>query len=93
MGLATAAMATLPIASFFLTRYLYLSTNTTTMTSSIASNPDTWAGGVAILVTNIIIAAYCISAFLGKEINDDEQNNSSKDKEGPRVGIYKQRTD
>ena len=50
------------------------------------SNPENWAGGVAVLVTNIIVAGYCYSAFT-------EDGDDPNDTKGPRVGTSKQRTD
>jgi VMA21-like domain len=79
LGVATAAMAVLPILSFFVTRHF----------CQAKEAPDTWAGGAAILVTNIIVAGYCIAAFSEK----DDQAEKNKDADAPRVGIYKQRTD
>jgi hypothetical protein len=79
LGLATALMFTLPLVTFFVAQYFFRH----------KSEPDNWAGGAAILMTNIIISGYCYVAF--KE--DSDKTADERDEAGPRVGIYKQRTD
>jgi VMA21-like domain len=79
LGLATGFMFTLPIAAYYLARYVF----------SDRTNPDTYAGGAAILVTNIIVGVYCYQAY----IEDSEEKSTIKDEDGPKVGIYKERVD
>jgi formate hydrogenlyase subunit 3/multisubunit Na+/H+ antiporter MnhD subunit len=84
LGFATLCMFTLPIIAFFFGQYLF----------QTKQQPDNWAAGLAIIVTNFVIAGYCVSAFMEP---DDEQTKAEKEKENdtnaPRVGVFKQRTD
>lgn len=64
-------MFTLPVVSFYIAMYIF----------SDRRNPENYAGGVAIFVTNFIVAGYCYSAF------------AEEDEEGPRKGARKERTD
>jgi hypothetical protein len=77
-------MFTLPIIAFYIGQYVFQS----------KPQPDNWAAGLAIIVTNVVIAGYCISAFLEPE---DEVSKAEKEKDNdtnaPRVGTFKQRTD
>jgi VMA21-like domain len=86
LGLATGFMFTLPILSFFVVQYLCRN----------FASPDNWAGGAAIVVTNIIVGVYCYQAYI-EDLNDSKDGNRGiydKDSDAPpRVGIYKQRTD
>ena len=79
LGIATACMFTLPIMSFYLGLWMFAD----------KKEPDNWAGGLAIVVTNIVVAGYCWSAFSEEEDPEEEKNDAA----GPRVGIFKQRTD
>ena len=72
-------MFTLPIIAFYIAQIIF----------QHKEQPDNWAAGAAIFVTNLIVAAYCISAFL----EPDDAKLEKKDEDGPRVGIFKQRTD
>lgn len=74
LGITTVLMFTLPIISYYLGLYLFADKN----------QPDSWAGGMAIIMTNIIVAGYVISAFQEKDDDVREQ---------PRVGAFKTRTD
>jgi drug/metabolite transporter (DMT)-like permease len=76
LGIATACMFTLPIFAFYLGLTIFKD----------KTQPDNWAGGLAILVTNMVVAGYVYSAFQEK---DDQDNDESR----PRVGVFKQRTD
>lgn len=78
LGTATACMFTLPIIAFYFGLNVLFTEK---------EHPDNWAGGLAILVTNIVVFGYCYSAF---QEPDDEPEN---DEDGPRVGIFKKRTD
>jgi VMA21-like domain len=85
LGLATGFMFTLPIATFFIVQYLCQN----------FTSPDNWAGGAAIIMTNIIVGVYCYQAYM-EDQNDDSKDSRGiydKDSDAPRVGIYKQRTD
>jgi hypothetical protein len=53
--------------------------------------PENWAGAFAILAANIVVAGYVIAAF--REEDGEKKTTSSGDEDGPRVGVYKQRTD
>ena len=75
LGIATGLMFTLPFIAFFIGRWAF----------SNKQNPEDWAGGVAVLTTNIIVAGYCYIAFI-----EDRDNN---DEGGPKTGTSKQRVD
>lgn len=75
LGIATGLMFTAPIVSFYIGMWYF----------SEKQYPENWAGGLAILVINMIIAGYCYSAFM--EDDDDGVSN------GPRQGNQKQRID
>lgn len=76
LGIATGLMFTMPILTFYIAMSIFAD----------KKNPENWAGGVAIIVTNIIIAGYCYSAF-------SEEDDDPNDRRGPRRGDNKQRTD
>jgi len=79
-------MFTMPILAFYVARHLIFANR---------DEPDNWAGGVAIIVTNIIVAGYCYSAYV-EDVEENKQKDGSmnnNDEDRPRVGIYKQRTD
>ena len=76
LGTATAMMFTLPILAFYVSMWLF----------SEKKHPENWAGGVAILVTNIIIGVYCWSAL-------SEEDDDPNDERFPKSGNSKQRTD
>mmetsp|Transcript_18135 Transcript_18135/g.20927 ORF Transcript_18135/g.20927 Transcript_18135/m.20927 type:complete len:96 (-) Transcript_18135:233-520(-) len=78
LGIATLCMFTLPIVAFYISLSIFRN----------KKHPDNWAGGVAILITNMIIAGYCFSAFA-----EDDERNDKNDELGPKVGVFKQRTD
>ena len=83
LGLATAIMFTFPIITFYVCFYFIFSHH---------EEPANWSGGMAVFAANIVIYGYVYSAF--SEPDDDTIEPSSKnDEKGPRVGIYKQRTD
>lgn len=79
LAVASACMVVLPIATYLIAQYLFRQKET----------PENWAGGAAILVTNLIVAGYCYAAY----IEDREETSSKNDESGPRVGIFKQRVD
>jgi hypothetical protein len=86
LGIATAAMFTMPIAAFYLGLELFAN----------KQNPDNWAGGLAILVTNIVVAGYVISAFSEPDedfLKKEERSGGGNDEDAPRVGAFKKRTD
>ena len=76
LGIATAFMFTFPFISFYLAMWAFRN----------KQNPENWAGGVAIVVTNLIVGGYCYSAFM-------EEDDDPNDTRGPRTGSSKQRTD
>lgn len=81
LGIATACMFTLPIIAFYLAQFLFRNKD----------YPDNWAAAAAIIVTNLVVAGYCISAFM--EPDDTISEKDKNDDDTPRVGIFKQRTD
>lgn len=93
LGLATLLMVTLPFIAFYAALELFAD----------YAEPVNWAGGVAILVTNLVIAGYSYSALTEEDIivgpNGEivkaqlDKDGDGKDADGPRVGFYKQRTD
>eukprot|EP00527_Entomoneis_sp_CCMP2396_P007850 CAMPEP_0198148332 /NCGR_PEP_ID=MMETSP1443-20131203/40884_1 /TAXON_ID=186043 /ORGANISM="Entomoneis sp., Strain CCMP2396" /LENGTH=80 /DNA_ID=CAMNT_0043812991 /DNA_START=204 /DNA_END=446 /DNA_ORIENTATION=- len=80
----------MPILTFYLARDYCLGRNFT--------SPDMWAGGAAIVMTNVIIGIYCYSAYI-EDLNDEvaqkkiKNNKNNNDDDQPRVGVWKQRTD
>jgi hypothetical protein len=79
LAIATGFMCTLPVLAYYIGTYIF----------SQRTNPDNWAGGMAIVITNLIVAGYVISAFQEKD-NDDEAREQQQQ---PRVGAFKTRTD
>mmetsp|Transcript_22097 Transcript_22097/g.32646 ORF Transcript_22097/g.32646 Transcript_22097/m.32646 type:complete len:96 (+) Transcript_22097:126-413(+) len=75
---ATLCMFTLPIIAYYLGLQYFAN----------KQNPDNWAGALAIVVTNLVVAGYCYSAF-----QEEDENENKNDDDGPRVGIFKKRTD
>jgi hypothetical protein len=80
LGYASACMVTLPILTFLIAQHIFRDKAT----------PDNWAGGAAIIMTNLIVAAYCYSAYVEDE---EEKASQINDEDHPRVGIFKQRVD
>mmetsp|Transcript_20101 Transcript_20101/g.55962 ORF Transcript_20101/g.55962 Transcript_20101/m.55962 type:complete len:92 (+) Transcript_20101:238-513(+) len=72
--IATGFMFTLPFVAFFIGQYIFQN----------KKEPDNWAGGMAIIMTNIIVGGYCYMAF-----NEDGDGEDSV----PKVGVFKQRVD
>ena len=81
--MTTGLMFTVPILTFYIALYYIFPHKT---------QPDNWAAGCAILVTNLIVAGYCYSAYREDDTIDDNSNNEN-DRWGPRVGRFKERTD
>lgn len=75
-------MFTLPIIVFFVAKHVFRE----------KAEPDNWAGGAAIIVVNLIIAGYCYQAYW-EDMEDDNEQRIALDEDGPRVGVFKQRTD
>ena len=71
----------LPVATFYIC-YWYVFVEKT--------NPDAWAGGAAVIVANLVLAHYVVTAFAE---DDDEVSDKDNDQYGPRTGVFKQRTD
>jgi hypothetical protein len=67
-------MFTVPIIGFYIGMWYFAD----------KKHPENWAGGIAIVLTNIIVGGYCYSALT------EEDEHDSK---GPRTGNIKQRTD
>ena len=44
-------------------------------------NPENWAGGVAIVVVNLIVGGYCYSAFIedSDDVNDEKEESRCPD--------------
>jgi hypothetical protein len=79
-------MVTLPIASFYAGMFLFAD----------QAEPVNWAGGMAIVVTNVVIAGYVYMAFTEPDEMvgpDGVTKIRDNDTAGPRVGFYKQRTE
>lgn len=76
LGIATGLMFSCPLVAFYFGMWLF----------SEKQHPENWAGGIAIAVTNIIVAGYCYSAF-------NEEDDDPDDARGPKKGSLKQRTD
>ena len=74
-------MFTLPIITFYIC-YWYVFAH--------KADPNAWAGGAAVIMANLVLAQYIISAFSEE---DDEATSDDNDASGPRTGVYKQRTD
>lgn len=79
-------MFTLPIISFYLGQY-YLFVK--------KQDPTMYSGGLAVLMANIVIAGYVVSAFSeeDEQLSEEEKRMGDNDASGPRVGAFKQRTD
>ena len=86
-------MFTLPILAFYLGLYHLFPSK---------DEPLMWSGLFAVFVANVVIVGYVISAF--SEDDDDENDvdhvsrqrgygKADGDAAGPRVGVFKQRTD
>ena len=75
LGIATGLMFTLPFIAFYTAMAVFKE----------KENPDNWAGGAAIIATNIVVAGYCYAAY----IEDRDEN----DEDGPKQGAAKQRVD
>ncbi|KAL7505079.1 hypothetical protein ACHAXN_002604 [Cyclotella atomus] len=86
LGLATLAMFTLPILSFYIGQY-YLFAN--------KQDPTMYSGGLAVFMANVVIAGYVVSAFSEEddELTEEEKRMGDNDASTPRVGAFKQRTD
>lgn len=74
-------MFTLPIITFYVC-YWYVFPN--------KADPNAWAGGTAVIVANLVIALYVVSAFSEE---DEDYNKDNDDASGPRTGVFKKRTD
>lgn len=81
LGLATLAMVSLPFLAFYAALYYFRD----------RPEPLNYAGAAAVLMVNVVIAAYVVSAFY--EDDADPSKRDDNDASAPRVGIYKQRTD
>jgi hypothetical protein len=77
LGIATGLMFTLPFLAFYGAMYTF----------SGYKNPENWAGGVAIVMTNIVVGGYCYIAYM--EDRDTSTDGSSR----PPQGSFKERVD
>jgi Ca2+/Na+ antiporter len=89
LGIATALMFTLPFVTYYATYHTVFSAK---------DEPSNWAGGAAVLVTNLIIACYVIVAFSEPEDDNETEKRGNaahydNDSRRPRTGIFKQRLD
>jgi hypothetical protein len=82
LGVATGLMFTIPILVFYACLNFVFHEK---------DEPTMWAGGAAVIATNIIVGGYVVSAF--SEEDDFDGEIESKDANGPRVGAFKTRTD
>ena len=73
-------MFTLPVAAFYIALKVFAD----------KEQPDNWAGGSAIIVTNLIVGVY---SYLALTEPDDEEEDAKNDRSAPRVGAFKQRAD
>ena len=51
--------------------------------------PMMWGGFAAVIMVNVVIAGYVISAFS----EEDDTETTENDESGPRTGAFKRRTD
>jgi VMA21-like domain len=79
-------MFTLPFLTYYATYYYVFSSKV---------EPANWAGGAAVLVTNLIIMGYVIVAFSEPDDEDEKRGNAAHDNDvrRPRTGIFKLRVD
>lgn len=82
LGIATACMFTIPLITFYAARYCFRD----------RQEPDNFAAAAAVLMVNVVVAAYCFKAFREGD-DDDEKEKKGNDDEIPRVGAFKKRTD
>jgi hypothetical protein len=78
-------MFTLRILVFYLGIYLF----------ATKSDPTMYAGRLVVLVANLVIAGYVVSAFGDEEPEwtEEEKRIGDNDASGPRDGAFKQPTD
>lgn len=69
-------MFTCPILAFYVAMWMF----------SAKQHPENWAGGAAIIVTNIIVGGYCYFAMT-------EEDEDPNDRRAPKTGTSKNRTD
>lgn len=82
-------MFSLPIIGFYVALHLVFPHK---------QDPTAWAGAVAIILANVVVAGYVYSAFNEEDDSvpseqEGEQTKKDGDEAGPRVGAFKQRTD
>lgn len=75
LGIATGLMFTLPFIAFYIASIVFAE----------KTNPENWAGGAAILATNLVIGGYCYVAYI--------EDLDTNDEDGPKSGASKQRVD
>ena len=89
LGIATGLMFTLPFITYFVSFYYVFYDKT---------EPSNWAGGAAVLVTNLIIIGYVMVAFHEPDHPEEngqqqQQRGNENDSKYPRTGVFKQRVD
>ena len=57
------------------------------------AEPSNWAGGAAVIVTNIIIAGYVWIAFSEPDDPEEERRGNDNDALHPRTGVFKKRVE
>jgi hypothetical protein len=74
-----------PLLAFYPGMYLF----------ATKSDPTMYAGGLAVLTANLVIAGYVVNAFGEEEpeLTVEEKRMGDNDASGPRLGAFKQRTD
>ena len=77
-------MFTMPFITYFLC-FHYVFHN--------KQEPSNWAGGAAVIVTNIIIGAYVLVAFSEPDDPEEEKRGNDNDALHPRTGVFKKRVD
>jgi VMA21-like domain len=76
LGIATGLMFTLPFLAFYVALWAL----------SGWENPESWAGAVAIVMTNVVVGGYCYVAYMeDRDINGAGVN--------PKRGASKERVD
>lgn len=85
LGIATGLMFTLPFITYFACFHFVFQEK---------SEPSNWAGGAAVIVTNLIIGGYVVVAFNEPDPSEEEeQRGNDNDVLHPRTGVFKTRVD
>jgi hypothetical protein len=84
LGIATGAMFTFPLIVYFACFHFVFAHK---------DFPEAWAGIMAVIAANVVIAAYVWSAFSEPDDDFDGGKKDDNDAAAPRVGVHKLRTD